>query len=197
MKTPREIIGELLQAIEENNLDWDVNINNNNTVTAVFESPITKNKTLNYMIVYHHLKINNTKLIINISFKTSGYIKTMPLVILGGEDDPIIANEISYLLEKIINAGGYDEDESDDDKELSKGDRVVVIEEQHFKGDGIGQKGVIREIIKDNGVSYCTVSFDNHFNSKLFSYSSKTKNQNCWIFKMNELRKIKKEKWIY
>jgi hypothetical protein len=192
MKTPREIIGELLQAVEENNLDWDVNINNN-IVTAVFESPITKAKTLNYMIIYNFSKLDNTKLIVDISYKTSGYIKTLPLISMGGENDPIIAKEVTYLLEKIMSAGGY----NDDNEIILKGDRVVVIEKQNFEGDEIGQKGIVCEVEEKYGVCYCMVSFDIRFNSRLFSYKSKMKKQNCWEFRLDKLKKLQKEKWTY
>jgi hypothetical protein len=191
VKSSREIIGSLFQGIEDNNIDWEVSINGN-IVSAVYDCPITNQRTIYFKIIYNHHKPEDTKLTITIVTTTKKtFITTLLFSIYKEKDGLSVIKDLNHLLDKILSFNdNYLKYHNTD--ELKVGDRVIVTQEQNFKGKEVGKKGVIVNKIdigkKDE--DYFTVCFDIKFSDDL-TYSKVAKNDKCWIFNSNHLQKIK------
>jgi len=191
MKTARELIGNLLQAVETDNIDWDISINHN-IVKAVYNTPLTKERTIYYKIIYNHQDPKETKLAVSIGEAKKERIKTTFVMSIDKNNfHESVINDINILLDKILIMHDYKKKHSKGD-EIKVGDRVVVIKEQNFGGVEVGKKGtVIRKVeITSEGDSYWTICFDVKFNNRL-TYSPPATKETCWIFGSDKLKKIK------
>lgn len=189
MKSTSQIIGNLLQGVEERNIDWEIFINKN-TVRARYICPLTAEKNVSYKILYDHSKPENTKLSIDLQTKKGDYNKIIHILTISKENENIsIIKEITTLLEKILDYHDlYKKNQNNND--LNVGDRVIVVKPSHFKGSEVGKKGIIVEKSEMGNYIYYTVCFDIKF-SKDLAYHKKAKKENCWLFKADDLEKIK------
>lgn len=182
MKNKETILKELGIDTRSRAITWDVNIKKE-FVRATYTKKLTEDKSIVFKIIYIVSYPKNTRLTILLDKKSV----EKPSVIM--EIDNAHYIRLNELFNDILNK--KDDVFNDlEDQRFKNGDRVVVVEEQDFDGDELGQKGtVISEINDDDQILYL-VQFDNHFNDNLIKKTDKEKIGNCWVFKPENLDQI-------
>jgi hypothetical protein len=197
IKSNKQILKNLLKDTEDDKIRWDVSIEKY-FVKATHVITPTKNKKLTFKIVYFIQRPKETKLNIIYEINTEYSKKNMSIIDIGGKSKKAEVKEISYLLNKILlkeeKAREFPEIFIEDQFKID--DRVVVIKEQDFDKEEIGQKGTIVTELKDAFDNICyIIRFDNHFSDILIDdkesfRTGKMISGNCWAFSPENIKKI-------
>lgn len=194
----KETLSKLLEDTESGKIKWEVSIERD-FVRATHTINPTPNKSLVIKIVYflHHIK--GTKLTADFTIKGQRGKQDMAVLALGGKNKKEEVKQISYLMSRILLK---EEDSRNIDifieDKFEIGDRVVVVKEQNFGGNEVGQKGdIVSESTDKDGSIVYVIKFDNHFDDILVDAeeairTGRLKDGNCWAFLPRNIKKISK-----